>query len=128
MAAHRSHLDSLRERLDYHHTEKQYLQQEIDELRRQLEVEAQRRTHLLVRYARLDQSSRSVGCMSALGNLMTLAGSVLLGVAGAVPRLSDVQKGAVGGAGVVAAICGGLLVFATIGSGWWSRSGNNDPT
>lgn len=122
--AHRAHNESLRERIGYHQEEKVELQKEVMDLRNELAEERRRIENLAVRCARLEVIGFAVGCITVLGNFIVIVGSVFLGIAGAMPSLTDSQKTWCTTAGTSAAICGGLSVLCGYLIGFWTKPHN----
>jgi hypothetical protein len=119
--AHRSHIESLHQRIAYHNDECVQLRTELVALRAELTGERQETKSLTVSCAVLQTSGCAVGCMTMAGNFLTVLGSVLLGVAGVVSGLTESQKMGLTGSGAALAVCGGLFVVASYAVSWRTK-------
>jgi hypothetical protein len=124
--AHRSHVESLQQRIAYHNGECEQLRAEVAVLRAELTGERQETKSLSVSCAVLQTSGCAVGCMTTAGTFLTIIGSVLLGVAGVASGLTDPQKMGLTGAGAALAVCGGLFVVASYAVSWWTKPKGHD--
>jgi hypothetical protein len=116
-----AHVESLHARIEYHHGECDQLRANAQTLRAELTNEQQQTKELSVTCAVLQTSGCAVGCMTTLGNFLTVLGSILLGISGGMAGLTEPQKAGLTGSGAALAISGGVFVLASYPVGWWAQ-------